>query len=209
MKKCMSLFTIFAIILMLSACGENKAQTETTSMESVDMSAEIVKESQNNIKDTETAENEEHDIASDSNEYKVDWSDISNGELNEESFLQKLDADTLKEVAAELQALVDEEIAEEKENPDIIVTEGFARVFRKEQYLRVLDMGKSAEMPLYYILYKSKYDGMYEYICANALSELTGVEFMNKLGDYREWSTGKEYLKLFNEYMGHDKGKEK
>ena len=58
----MSLFTIFAIILMLSACGENKAQTETTSMESVDMSAEIVKESQNNIKDTETAENEEHDI---------------------------------------------------------------------------------------------------------------------------------------------------
>ena len=46
---------------------------------------------------------------------------------------------------------------------------------------------------------------MYEYICANALSELTGFEFMNESGDYREWSTGKEYLKLFNDYMGNDK----
>ena len=201
----MSLLTIFAIILILSACGENKAQTEITIMKSADMSTEIVKESQNNIKDKETVDNEEHDIASDSNEYELDWSDISNGELNEESFVQKLDADTLKEVASELQALVDEEIAEEKENPDIILTEGFARVFRKEQYLRVIDMGESAEMPLYYILYKSEYDGMYEYICANALSELTGFEFMNESGDYREWSTGKEYLKLFNDYMGNDK----
>lgn len=205
MKKFMSLLTIFAIILILSACGENKAQTEITIMKSADMSTEIVKESQNNIKDNETVDNEEHDIASDSNEYELDWSDISNGELNEESFVQKLDADTLKEVASELQALVDEEIAEEKENPDIILTEGFARVFRKEQYLRVIDMGESAEMPLYYILYKSEYDGMYEYICANALSELTGFEFMNESGDYREWSTGKEYLKLFNDYMGNDK----
>lgn len=201
----MSLLTIFAIILILSACGENKTQTEITIIKSADMSTEIVKESQNNIKDNETVENEEHDIASDSNEYELDWSDISNGELNEESFVQKLDAYTLKEVAFELQALVDEEIAEEKENPDIILTEGFARVFRKEQYLRVLDMGESAEMPLYYILYKSEYDGMYEYICANALSELTGFEFMNESGDYREWSTGKEYLKLFNEYMDNYK----
>ena len=205
----MSLLLIFTIILILSACGENKNQTEITIMKSADRNTEILNESQNNTKDNETVENMEHDIASDSNEYELDWSDISNSELDEESFVQKLDAEKLKEVAAELQALVDEEIAEEKENPDIILTEGLVRVFRKEQYRRVLDMGESAEMPLYYILYKSEYDGMYEYICATALSELTGLEFMNESGDYREWSTGKEYLKLFNEYMGHDKGKEK
>lgn len=208
MKKYTPLLMVFAVLLILFACAENKTQTEITNIKSANVSTETVKKPQDNIEDAETAENDEHDINFDSNEYESDWSDISNGELDEESFIQKLDTDTLKEVAVELQALVDEEIAEEKENPDIILSEGYARVFRKEQYLKVLDMGERAEMPLYYILYKSEYDGMYEHICANALSELTGLVFMNESGNYRDWSTGKEYLKLFNEYMSNDKENE-
>lgn len=45
--------------------------------------------------------------------------------------------------------------------------------------------------PLYLILYKSPNAGMYEYICAQALYELSGYEF--------EWENSKEFLEKFNE----------
>lgn len=133
--------------------------------------------------------------------YTSDWSDITAGGLNESSFVQKLDVGLLQNIAERLQLLTDEEIAEERENREIILSEGFVRVFKKERYLEVIGMGSKAEMPLYYILYKSPNDAMYEYICAVALSELTGLDFMNESGDYYDWTSGKEYLELFNEYM--------
>lgn len=133
--------------------------------------------------------------------YIVDWSDITVSGLDENAFIQKLDTELLQDVAAKLQSLVDEELAEEDENPGIILSEGFVRVFKKELYLEVIDMGDKAEMPLYYILYKSPNNEMYEYICAVALSELTGLDFMNESGDYYDWASGKEYLELFNAYM--------
>lgn len=40
-----------------------------------------------------------------------------------------------------------------------------------------------------------------EGICAVALSELTGLDFMNESGDYYDWTSGKEYLELFNKYI--------
>ena len=54
------------------------------------------------------------------------------------------------------QFLVEEELAEEKENQEIILSEGFVRFFQKEPYLEVINMGNEAEMPLYYILYEKK-----------------------------------------------------
>lgn len=133
--------------------------------------------------------------------YIVDWSDITVNGLDEDSFIQKLDTEVLQNVATNLQSLVDEELAEENENQEIILSEGFTRVFKKELYLEVIDMGNKAEMPLYYILYNSPNNEMYEYICAVALSELTGLDFMNESGDYYDWTSGEEYLELFNEYM--------
>ena len=133
--------------------------------------------------------------------YTADWSDITVSGLDENSFVKKLDTEVLQNIAAKLQSLVEEELAEERENQEIILSEGFTRVFKKELYLEVIDMGNKAEMPLYYILYKSPNNDMYEYICAVALSELTGLDFMNESGDYYDWSSGKEYLELFNEYM--------
>lgn len=133
--------------------------------------------------------------------YIADWSDITVSGLEENSFLQKLDTELLQEIAAKLQFLVEEELEEERENQEIILSEGFVKVFQKEPYLEVINMGNEAEMPLYYILYKSPNNAMYEYICAVALSELTGLDFMNESGDYYDWTSGKEYLDLFNEHM--------
>lgn len=128
-----------------------------------------------------------------------DWSAITESGLDENVFLESLDTDTLQTVATELQALVDEEIEEEKANPDIILTEGYHRVFESGRYQKVISMGERAEMPLYYIIFKSNSEGMYEHICTVALSQLTGQDFEDESGDYLKWSTSKEYLKLFNE----------
>ena len=56
-------------------------------------------------------------------------------------------------------------------------------------------------MPLYFILYKSPNNGLYEYMCATALSELTGLSLMEESGAPYGWTNAKEYLVLFNEYM--------
>ncbi len=175
--KRMSLLLITGLMaIMLSGCKWNNTISKDTSTEATSP------------------------IETDSS-YIVDWSDITVSGLDENAFIQKLDTELLQDIAAKLQSLVDEEMAEEDENPGIILSEGFVRVFKKELYLEVIDMGDKAEMPLYYILYKSPNNEMYEYICAVALSELTGLDFMNESGDYYDWASGKEYLELFNAYM--------
>lgn len=84
-----------------------------------------------------------------------------------------------------------EEVEDERKNPEILITEGWTRVFKSERYKKVLNMGNSAMKPLYLILYKSPNAGMYEYICAEALFELSGYDF--------EWENSKEFLEKFNE----------
>ena len=133
--------------------------------------------------------------------YHADWSDITADGLDEASFYEKLDTDLLQEIAAKFQTLIEEEEAEERENPEIVITEGFTRIFQKEGYKEVISLGERAEMPLYFILYKSPNNGLYEYMCATALAELTGLDFMEESGAPYGWSNAKEYLELFNEYM--------
>ena len=62
----------------------------------------------------------------------------------------------MKRSLGNFQFLVEEELAEERENQEIILSEGFVRFFQKEPYLEVINMGNEAEMPLYYILYEKK-----------------------------------------------------
>lgn len=150
--------------------------------------------------DQDAGDTEDKDIKDGS----PDWSAITANGLEEEKFLEKLNAEDLKEVASELQALVSEVMEEERENPAIVITEGYSRVFEKPQYRRVIDMGERAEMPLYYIIYKSETNGMYEHVCAVALSELTGLRFMDDSGAYLQWSTAKEYLELFHAFMSRE-----
>lgn len=94
----------------------------------------------------------------------------SSSESNDAS--ESIDTETLETITEELQALCDEVIEEEQQNPEIMFTEGFPRVFEKERYKKVIGMGDIAMKPLYLIIYKSENSGMYEYICARALYDL-------------------------------------
>ena len=121
---------------------------------------------------------------------EVTWEEITTDGVNEELLLKNVDEEILTQIATELQTLVKEEQEEEKENPEIVITEGFVRVFKSERYKKVLNMGEAAMKPLYLILYKSPNAGLYEYICANALYELSGYDF--------EWANSKEFMENFN-----------
>lgn len=57
-------------------------------------------------------------------------------------------------------------------------------------------MGNQAVKPLYWIIYKSENQGMYEQICALALDKLSGYDF-DEDGDGIKWSTSKEFLEEF------------
>lgn len=205
MKRISFLLITGLLVIMLTGCKLNNTSSEVTSDEP--SSSEYITGKDENMGDV-TISSEEPEVTTEStpsigtdSSYIVDWSDITVDGLDEDSFIHKLDTEVLQDVAAKLQSLVDEELAEEKENPEITYSEGFTRVFKKELYLEVIDMGNKAVMPLYYILYKSPNNGMYEFICAVALSKLTGFDFMNESGDYYNWASGKEYLELFNKYM--------
>lgn len=125
------------------------------------------------------------------NKKNVKWNEITEDGVDEELLLKNADTELLTQIATELQTLVEEELEDEREHPEIVITDGFPRVFKSKRYKKVLNMGTSAMKPLYLILYKSPNAGMYEYICAQALYELSGYEF--------EWENSKEFLEKFNE----------
>ena len=130
----------------------------------------------------------------------LDWPEIKKDGVDEELLWKNLDAGVLETVAAELQALVEETIEEERAHPEIVLSEGFPRVFRSARYSRVLEMGDCAMKPLYWIIYKSPNAGMYEYICAAALYELSGYDFTNEDGSL-SWTNSKELVERFNEKL--------
>lgn len=134
----------------------------------------------------------------------LDWPEITEDGVDEELFYENLDKDVLETVAAELQALVDEEMAAEQENPEIVLAEGYTRVFASERYQNVLDMGEPAMKPLYFIIYKSPNAGMYEHICAMALYELSGYDFTKEDGTL-SWANSQEFMEKFNAQMLADR----
>lgn len=134
----------------------------------------------------------------------MEWNEITQNGVNEELLLKNLDTDILKEVASNLQSAMDEELKEERENPEIVITEGWTRIFKKEGYKKVIDIGTPAIKPLYYILYKSPNNGEYEYICAMALQTISGIKFDEENGSLG-WITAKEYLDLFTKKVSSKK----
>ena len=71
------------------------------------------------------------------------------------------------------------------------MTEGWTRIFGKKQYKEVVEMGKPAMKPLYWILYKSQNNGQYEYLCAAALCEISGIGGETTEIGTMKWSTAK------------------
>lgn len=124
---------------------------------------------------------------------KITWDEITSNGVNEQMLVENIDTEILKEIAAELQTLVEEETEEERRNPEIVITEGWGRVFSSERYKKVISIGEPAMKPLYLIIYKSANAGAYEYICAKALYDISGYDF--------EWVNSKDFLEKFNEQV--------
>lgn len=124
---------------------------------------------------------------------EINWEEITEDGVNEELLLQNIDVDILNQIGSELQTLVNEAYEEERANPEIIVTEGWARILEYDRFKRVVDIGIPAMKPLYLIIYKSPNRGVYEYLCAYALYQISGYDFF--------WSTTDEFMEKFNEQI--------
>lgn len=179
MKK-IFLYTVLisALLLVLTGCSNNSKEF-------------ITENNYNNVI------NRQDEITKNVDESKIEWNEITQNGVDEELFLKNMDIDVLKRVATNLQSAMDEELKEERENPEILITEGWTRIFNKKQYKEVISIGKPAMKPLYWILYKSENNGEYEYICAMALQEISGITFEGEQDDSIGWVTAKEYLDLF------------
>lgn len=123
-------------------------------------------------------------------ETEVTWNEITKDGIDEKMLLENVDIEILTQIATELQSAINEELEDERKNPEIVITEGWTRIFDKEQYKKVLNIGKDAMKPLYLILYKSPNAGEYEYLCAKILYELSGFDFY--------WTNSTEFLEEFN-----------
>jgi hypothetical protein len=128
----------------------------------------------------------------------LNWSVITKDGVNEEQLWKEIDIATLETIATEFQTLLQEEYEAERKNPEIVLTEGWIRVFNSERYQKVLDLGDKAMKPLYWIIYKSQNAGIYEYLCAKALYDLSGYDFTQEDGTLT-WTNSKEFLERFNE----------
>lgn len=176
-KTIFGIVLISILLLVLTGCSNNSKQ--------------IINENNNN-----NIINKQDEIIKNVDKSKIEWNEITQNGVDEELLLKNIDIDVLTSVAANLQSAMDEELKEERANPEILITEGWTRILNKEQYKQVISIGKPAMKPLYWILYKSETNGEYEYICAMALQEISGITFDEENGT-QGWSTAKEYLDLF------------
>ena len=188
MKKIISIIGFILFLIILTSCNYKDVRDI-----SVDTTQQAEETKTQHIESQETIETD-----------FFSWLEITEDGVDEELFWENLDAEILEAIATELQALVEEEAEAERANPEILITEGWTRIFVSQQYNKVLNMGESAMKPLYWMIYKSPNVGMYEYICANALYELSGYDFTNEDGSLT-WNNSKEFLDRFNEKILNDR----
>lgn len=126
---------------------------------------------------------------------EIKWNEISANGLDEKKLIENIDEATLEEIATLLQELTDEIEQKEREDPQFAMSAGwFTYTLESEKYKKVINMGNKAAKPLYLIIYKSPNQGLFEYICAMALNEITNC-------NNSDWKTSKEFLNIFNEYI--------
>ena len=177
------------LVIRLSSCGQSK----TGEMNHVELTSESNGKESKALDDSVDTE-----ISSEIS--KITWNEITEKGVDEEALWKNVDQDILEYVATEIQTLVAEEEKAERENQELVLTEGWVRVFESERYHNVVNLGEKAMKPLYWIICKSPNSGMYEYICATALYEISGYDFMRENGELT-WSTSKEFIEVFNEQI--------
>lgn len=177
------------LVICLSSCGQSK----TEDMNHVELTSE------SNGKESK-APDDRVDTEISSVTSKNTWDEITENGVDEDALWKNVDQDILEYVATEIQTLVAEEEKAERENQELVLMEGWVRVFESERYHNVVNMGEKAMKPLYWIIYKSPNAGMYEYICASAFYEISGYDFTKENGELT-WSTSKEFIEVFNEQI--------
>ena len=178
---------LLVLLFILSGCQGNNGQT--TSFDSVS----------SNSLDTSVSETTQDSMKTDGDS-TMDWPEITRDGIDEELLLQNLNIDDLETVANELQTLVDEIRQQEIESPEFVLQgKWLDYVYESEHYSTVIGMGAAAMKPLYWIIYKSDSAGLYEWICSDALDELSGFNFEDENGI--RWAESKDFLRRFNEMV--------
>ena len=140
--------------------------------------------------------------------FHENWTGLIPGKdaaIDEDAFVSDLDSAKLEEIASKLQKLVTDISAKQEQDPDSVLRGDWTNdVVNSDEYQSVLSLSQHALKPLYYIIYKSKNQGLYEYICAMALEKISDIHFQEDDGT-NQWSTSKEYLVLFHDKVLKDK----
>ncbi len=124
------------------------------------------------------------------------------GAIDEAQFVRNLDTSALQMIAEEIQSLLAEIEEKERADPQYVFEGRWNQDFRaSEHYHAVLGLGLAAIKPAYYIIYKSEYAGLYEYILASAIDELSGYEYA--VTQDRTWATSRQFLQMYNDKVTH------
>ncbi len=125
------------------------------------------------------------------------WDEITKDGVDEDKLIENIDTDTLESIAEKLQGLcskIDQKGEEDEEY--WLRGEWYDDALKSEEYAYVVSLKEKAMKPLFLILYKSENAGMYEWICAKALEEISGYDFSAE-NNGNGWKDSKEFLELF------------
>ena len=169
-----------SLILLLSACkNQNNFSNNNKIKESSEQTSSIRKE--------EPLENNE----------AVVWDEVTKNGVNEELLIKKIDEKTLTYIAHQVQDVCTEIIEKQKRDKEYpLKGQWYHDVMESKQYSNVISLGKEAMKPLFLIIYKSPYAGMYEWVCSKALTEISGFDF-SKENNGSGWANSKEFLEMF------------
>lgn len=193
MRKIVKLFLLIQLLLSISAC-RNHETLETTIPGDPTISLQAIHQPNN----TPAEEINQNLIFINEVINTNAWLEISIEPLNEDIYIKDLDFQLMETIAIKIQALVIELNEKEKADPEYVLQGKWNEDFRSsEQYTFVLDMGLRAIKPVYYIIYKSEFQGLYEYILASAIDDIIGYDFY--ITEDYQWSTSKQFLSMYNE----------
>lgn len=192
-KKIIAVILLIGNIFLLTACNfTSKDIEQNEDVQTGSNSTEQLKENNFHGESVET-DGKLDTIETDSWEYVV-----LDGITDEEAFLYDTTEEIRNIVSSKLQQLCDKITKEEQNDPNFYIEGKWFKYFiASEEYQTILELKDSALKPLYFIIYKSENQGIYEYICSYAMYEISGLKDL--ADDDIIWSTSKQFLDLFTE----------
>ena len=189
------ILTLFGSLLV-SGCSESPDNTEASEAPASSISETTAA----GLSESDEYTNETRAVSSTSAAAaEISWDEISESGVNEKLLIENIDQENLKTVAAQLQDLTRIIIQKgEADRSYWLTPQWLSDVKNSEQYKKVVSIGADAAKPLYLIIYKSPDAGLYEYICAMALDEVSGY-FANDKNSEDFWVNSKDFLEKFNE----------